>query len=79
MTIEEGAFIDCPSLKSITIPKSVNIIGEMAFGYVTTEDGIKAVKDFTIYGYQGSTAQEYADKNGFTFLSVEKETDPLKV
>ena len=51
----------------------------MAFLYVTTEDGIKAVKDFTIYGYQGSTAQEYADKNGFTFLSVEKETDPLKV
>ena len=75
--IESRAFANCKSLKSIKIPKSVKKIGKYAFGYrdkyqPTDDNGYVDVpiKGFTIRGYGGSAAQEYADKNKFNFEKI---------
>ncbi|MBQ9902015.1 MAG: sigma-70 family RNA polymerase sigma factor [Clostridia bacterium] len=58
VTVEEGterisyaAFRDCPNLRAVTLPSSVNIIGGDAF------DG--AASDFSITAPEGSYAYEY--------------------
>lgn len=61
-----GAFLWCKNLKKIMIPKTVNKIGYLAFGYQDTDE---KVKDFTIYGYENTVAQIYAEENGFEFVS----------
>ena len=70
--IGDYAFSGCTSLTSITIPKSVKDIGSEAFGYYydSIENKYKAVDGFTIYGYQGSAAERYANENGFEFLPM---------
>lgn len=81
VTLEEGVEIieDCafasPSLKKITIPKSVTTIGECSFGYVgtwisDTEEKWEKVPGYTIAGYAGSAAERYAKENGFTFADL---------
>ncbi|MBR5262669.1 MAG: leucine-rich repeat protein, partial [Clostridia bacterium] len=65
--IEDGAFALCDILKSITIPASVNSIGEMAFGYGKWS---VAVEGFTVKGYRNSPAYDYATANGFEFVSL---------
>lgn len=65
--IEFDAFSDTP-MTSITIPPSVKTIGNHAFGFDWT--GKKLTDDFTVYGEAGSEAQRYAEKYGFTFVSV---------
>ncbi len=55
------AFYDCTSLTSITIPENVKTISEYAFNHY---------KDFIIYGYAGSEAERYANKNGFKFVAI---------
>ena len=52
-------FDNCDLLKEVTIPKSVLNIGTDAFR-----------KCQLIYGYSGSEAQSYADKNGINFVSI---------
>ena len=67
------AFGGCTKLKSLTIPKKVNSIGEAAYGYDLTEDHTlkeRKVKDATIYGIKGTEAQSYAKANKITFKSV---------
>ena len=68
-----GAYVfsNCSSLTSITIPDSVTSIGNYAFGYGYDENWryIK-MKDFIIYGSQGSAVETYAQKNGFTFKTT---------
>ncbi|MDD6645728.1 MAG: leucine-rich repeat protein [Oscillospiraceae bacterium] len=68
--IDEDAFLDCTSLTSVTIPDTVTDIGDYAFGYYY--DGIdkEKVKDFTIYGYKGTSAEAYANDNEFNFVSL---------
>lgn len=84
-TIDYYAFGGCPSLKTVTIPASVESIGEYAFGYTyeydeeTDEENYSKTPGFTIKGYTGSIAEEYANDCGFTFVSLEDtppETDP---
>lgn len=53
------AFDNCYSLKEITIPENVFSIGIDAFN-----------KCEVIYGYSGSEAQNYAEKNGINFVSI---------
>ena len=73
-SIVEYAFCGCTGLKSVTIPDSVTYIGEKAFGYYFDDQfEIKTETDFTIYGKKGSSAQQYADENGFTFIPLEDE------
>ncbi|MBQ3416719.1 MAG: Ig-like domain-containing protein [Ruminococcus sp.] len=78
-TINTNAFSDCPSLKSITIPSSVETIGECTLGYVfvPSEDDehisyYETIENFTIYGYNYSAAQNYAENHGFSFISLDE-------
>ncbi len=79
VTINEGVqniggnvFYDTPELKSISIPYSVTLIGGNAFGYYESEAGTRPVPGFTIYGFFGSKAEEYAKENEFTFVGTTK-------
>ena len=67
------AFSDCTGLTSITIPESVTSIGGYAFGFYNDEDFVtEKVSNFTIYGHTGTTAETYANENGFTFIPLEE-------
>ncbi len=68
-TIEMSAFADCTSLKSITLPKSVTTIDASAFKRTPLE---------TIYGYTGSTAEQYAENNNITFIALDEEPEPAE-
>ena len=66
--IDYEAFLNCEELKSVYIPKSVNVIENYAFGYVFGDNGFEKSDGFTIYGEAGSAAQKYAEDNGFAFI-----------
>ncbi len=71
-TIEENAFIECGSLKKLTIPPTVTYMAECMAGLKYDYDSFysdlpKPIEGFTICGDYGSTAQDYADKHGITF------------
>ena len=72
--IGEAAFYDCTSLTEVTVLSEDAEIGEVALGYYyisRREDGV--VEGFTIKGYPGSTAQEYADAEAeITFVALDK-------
>ena len=79
VTIPEGvtsigyaAFCGCSSLTSVTIPADVTSIGEYAFGWYYNYEthNYARIEGFTIYGYNGSQAQRYAEENGFDFVSL---------
>ncbi len=57
--IGEYAFGDCAALKAAVIPPSVSQIGPDAFS--------GAAQGFTLYGGEGSAAQDYARQNGIPF------------
>lgn len=80
---------DTPKLNEITITNTeYNFDDEVSenkpFGYtyVFDDDGVvtEFIKndDFVIKGYYGSTAQQYAEKNDFTFVPIESDnTTPV--
>ena len=78
-TIELWAFVDCPSLKEITIPYYVTKIGECALGYTIDAHGERGLPGmpypieggFTIKGYPYTEAERYAKANGFRFVELE--------
>ncbi len=76
-SIYHNAFSDCNNLKSVTIPPSVTHIGENAFGYYSDYDNYEynKVDGFTIYGYEGSQAQKYAEDNDFEFVKLVTKSD----
>ena len=71
------AFYDCTSLTNVTILGKDTVIGEVALGYYyisRREDGV--VEGFTIYGYEGSTAEEYANTDDeITFVALTEEDE----
>ena len=81
--IRGSAFSNCTSLQEITIPVNVTDIQSEAFSGCT---GLQSIYIYnrsckirdnaipanaTVYGYMGSTAQTYADKNGLIFKELE--------
>ncbi|MCD8329004.1 MAG: leucine-rich repeat domain-containing protein [Ruminococcus sp.] len=71
-TIQYGAFLGCTSLTSITLGSDIQIIEPYALGY---DSDYNKIEGFTIYGYTGTAAEEYAIENGFTFVDVESITE----
>ena len=78
------AFCGCTGLSEIKIPKSVKTVGEHAFSDCSNLQAIKFYSPFTkiedsadtidpaatIYGYQRSTAQAYAEKYNRKFVPL---------
>ena len=75
-SIGDGAFFECTKLTSVIIPKTVTTIGREAFGYYGYH---KKVGNFTISGYPGSAAEQYAKDNGFTFISLDAKVMPTSI
>ena len=86
-SIGNYAFIDCSSLTSVTVPDSVTSIGFFAFysdaslanitilnpDCVIYDAAFTIPDTATIYGYENSTAQEYAEKYGRSFMALDGE------
>ena len=81
VTVPEGvteigalAFYSCQNLKSVTIPASVTEIGSDAFGYYYDMESGEDVKvaGFTIKGYSGTAAEDYAERNDFKFVPLDE-------
>ena len=66
-TVGKYAFSDCTSLASVTIPDSVTSISSNALGCLS---GGRKADGFTIYGKPGSEAEDYANENGFIFVTT---------
>ena len=63
-SIGDFAFASCLSLTSIIIPNNVTSISQIAFG----------CPSLTIYGYEGSYAQKYANENEIPFQLYGEDT-----
>lgn len=78
-TIGEAAFYDCTSLTEVVVLSRDAVIEDVAFGYYYASRKEQIVDGFTIYGYEGSTAQSYAetsDEITFVVLQDEPEEKP---
>lgn len=66
------AFWFCPKLTAITIPKSVTEIGETAIGYTGsgTNNHVWPIDGFTVSGYKGTAAEQYAKENQLKFVAL---------
>lgn len=64
--IRESAFFNCDQLGRIVIPETVKTIENNAIGYIYN-GGL--IQDFNVIiaGVKGSTAEQYANENGFDF------------
>ena len=87
-TIGYYAFGSCTGLESIKIPSKVKTIGYHAFEYCSSlkmiilPESIESIEtdafsgcneEFTIYGYEGTYAQQYANENNILFKLVDDE------
>ncbi|MDE7121033.1 MAG: leucine-rich repeat protein, partial [Oscillospiraceae bacterium] len=89
--IETAAFLNCSSLKSITIPDSAASIGGSAFSGCSSLESItilnadceiydseSTISDTAvIYGYPDSTAQAYAEKYDREFVALGENQDTM--
>ncbi|MBR6670927.1 MAG: leucine-rich repeat protein [Ruminococcus sp.] len=87
-TIESHAFYSCNNLTTITIPYCVTDLGQGAFFECTKLTSITIenpeckihgwdstiYKKATIYGYEGSTAQAYAEEYHMKFVALDATT-----
>ena len=78
-TIKYGAFANNSNLKSVCLPKSIQTIEDQAFGYTyvsLVSGNYEKIPDFTIYGYAGTAAEDYAKKNEFAFVALGNTPEP---
>ena len=68
--IEQNAFYGCEELSEATVPSSVTVIGDRAFGYYNGPTNIELIPGFTLRGYAGSAAQTYAENHGIRFVPL---------
>lgn len=74
--IEAGAFANCENLKTIIIQNPDAVIEDTAFGDLENEKDTPYA--ITIKGYEGSTAQAFAQKyENIDFVLIDKEEDNL--
>ncbi len=66
--------MDCVSLKSITIPKSVKTISFRALGYKGQSASVSKCDDFKIYCYYNTDGTAYAKENGFDYELLDHTT-----
>ena len=66
--IGSHALYGCSLLSAVTIASSVTKIGDKALGYGSNSEKIDG---FTIYGYEDSAAQRYAEDHHFRFVSLD--------
>ena len=75
--INYGAFASCKNLESITIknPKCVIYDDKATISNICDFDNDEISFNGTIYGYENSTAQAYAEKYGYKFEALEPENE----
>ncbi len=86
-TIGHKAFYNCTNMKSIYIPRSVTTIDSFAVGYYEDEyweDGENwlgsfPIKDFIVYGYKGTEAEQLDLMFTFVALDAEDETTEVEI
>lgn len=69
-SIDEDAALNMYSLDEIVIPESVTSIGDYALGFTYYHPDYTRL-DLTIVGYSKSAAEEYANRYGFNFRSID--------
>lgn len=66
--LENEAIVECENLKKITVPESTTILGEYAFGFLSS-DGISydytPAKDLVVVAKKNSVAEQFAKENNF--------------
>lgn len=66
--LENEAIVECKNLKKITVPESTTILGEYAFGFLSS-DGISSdytpAKDLVVVAKKNSVAEQFAKENNF--------------
>ena len=77
-TVDSYAFFRT-GLKEVTVPSSVKIIENNAFGYCGAYiSDPEKVSGFTVKGYNNTAAQKYAKDNGFKFVSLDVHKHTVK-
>lgn len=76
LSIGNGAFLNCPSLKRVCLYDNLKSLGLESFGYVISYDEdenlvTSLVEDFSICSTLGGLADEYAKKWGIDFISLQ--------
>ena len=66
-TLPKGLFYDCSALEKILIPEKVSEIGNQVF--YNHKDSL------SIFGYQNTYAQTYANENNIPFVAVQEFED----
>ncbi len=76
-SIDDYAFMGCTNLESITIenPECVIYDKKSTISNICDFANDKISFDGTIYGYENSTAQAYAEKYGYKFEALEPENE----
>lgn len=79
--LDEYAFFHCTALKELKIPESVTELGKKSVGIMETREyvsmggyrikGYQTVPSFQIRGIPGSTAEQYANEHGISFVEDE--------
>ncbi len=68
VSIGPRAFADCPNLRKITIPVTVEKVDDTA---------LAGCADVTVYGAKGSEAERFAKANGFSFIDPDEPETPV--
>ena len=83
--IPEQCFFECPSLKKVELPYSIKTIGTLAFANCTglekvtilqnvsviAKNAFSYADNMTIYGYEGSSAQDFAANADVAFVPID--------
>lgn len=74
---DSSTFLACESMAGVTVPDSVNSIGNNAFGFNRysvggvglggTTDAVAPLQNFRLYCTEGSAAAKYAADNGIEY------------